>query len=520
MTIRKPDVTINIVPSYQKQINQAQKVLFVGQKTSAGSATSGQLYTDIGNANEQTPLFGAASMLDLGIRAFRKINKQSRVDAISLDDSGTGVDATGSIVFTGTASAAGTLTFDIGSSVNNRYSISVTNTETADAIGTALAAAINADTMSPVTAINTTGSVAITAKNKGLEGNFIGLRVTGSVSGVTIVVTAMASGANNPSLTNLFDVVGTNRYQTVVFPESYTVSVLSAFLDDRFNVDNNVLDGVGVICATDTFANLKTLVNALNDKTLFYILDKKVSDTYYKGSRIFEIDYVKASEVSAIRSLRLTDGADISRYVITTTGLKDNFGGMSIASLPYFNTSFYNLPLIDLQYDFTDSEVEQLKTAGGSVLGNNMSLNNVIAGEFVTTYKNDAGGNPDKTFKYLEYVDTASNIREYFYNNARTRFAQCRLTDGDVIPQRNMANPKIISAYFDELYQDLAKEYVLTQWGKDQTTGVEFLSYFKQNKTVTLDLELGKATVTMIVPIVTQLRAIYVTMQVGFSTNS
>lgn len=733
MTIRKPDVTINIVPTYQKQINHSQKVLFVGQMTSAGSATSGQLYTEIGNANEQTPLFGAASMLDLGIRAFKKINKQSQVDVIALVDHdtstaavgsmsfsgaatadgsfvaeitdgshqytvpvigpivaigsvtftgtagadgtitveigdisheyaidihsgdsadviggnlaslinadsscavsainttgvvaltakvagyagnsiliavtgtvsgvsyshinmhngydgdtatiiatnlaalinadgtcdtsaiaisndvnltakvagsagnsillaitgsaagvsyviipmGLGTDgaiaASGSIVFTGVPSVAGTYIIDVGSSVNNEYTIEVAAGETLTAIGNSLANAINADTMSPVTAVNTAGSVALTAINKGLEGNFISLRVTNSVTGVSVAVNVMSGGTVNPTLTNIFDVVGANRYQTIVYPESYTVSILSTFLDARFNVDNNILDGIGVICKTDTFANLKSYVNALNDKNLFYILDKKINETYYKGSRILEIDYVKAAEVSAVRSLRLTDGADISRYVITTIGLLDNQGGMSIASLPYFNTTFYNLPLIDPKYDFSDDEIEQLKVAGGSVLGNNMSLNNVIAGEFVTTYKTDAASNLDDTFKYLEYVDTASNVREYFYNNARTRFAQCRLTAGDVEPQRNMANPKIISAYFDELYMDLATTYVLTQRGIDQTTHVEFLAFFKANKTITLDLEKGAAIVTMIVPIVVQFRSLLVEMQIGFSTNS
>jgi phage tail sheath gpL-like len=628
MTISLPEVTINIVPSYQKTINHAQKVLFVGQMTAAGTATSGQLYTDIDNANGQTALFGAASMLDLGIRAFKSINKNSQVDVIPLadaspaavaatgsvqfngtasaggsftiqvvdishqytvtvglgdtaDDIGTalaalinadvtcavsavntlgdialtakvpgsagnsivvtvtgsatgishneipmsgGTDgsiaASGSIVFTGAPTANGTYTIDVGSSINNEYTISVTNGETLSAIGAALAAAINADTMSPVTAINTTGSVALTAKNKGLEGNFISLRVKGSVTGVTVAVNVMSGGAINPTITNVFSVITDERYQTIVWPQTYTSSILSSFLESRFNVDNDLLDGEGIIGATDTFANLQTLGNSLNYKTLVYIGDKKIVDTYYKGASILELDYVRASEFAAIRSLRLTEGANISRYVLTTTGLLDNTGGMSIASLPYFNTPFYNLPLIDPQYGFSKDEITQLNTAGITVLANNPDATHIIAGTTISTYKRDAASNSDVTFKYLEYVDTASNVREYFYNNSRSRFAQCRLTAGDVVPQRNMVNPKIISAFFDELYEDLANQYVLTQTGIDQTTGIEFLSYFKANKTVTLDLEVGSATVTMIVPIVTQLRKIFVQMQVGFSTNS
>jgi predicted extracellular nuclease len=132
----------------------------------------------------------------------------------------------------------------------------------------------------------------------------------------------------------------------------------------------------------------------------------------------------------------------------------------------------------------------------------------------VTTYKTDSGANADITWKFLNYVDTSSNIREYMFNNYKSRFAQSRLTAGSVSRGRDMANDVIIRAYTEQLYKDLAgPNYVLVQDGEDAFV------YFKENLTVTLDLGLGKATLTMFVPIVTQLRQIIATIKIAFDTE-
>jgi phage tail sheath gpL-like len=653
MPIRVPEIDISILPAYLKQQNVDQKVLFVGQMLT-GTATPGTLVTSIGNANEQDALFGANSRLAGMIRAAKKINKVSRMDAIPLADysrsplshiqsfvsdvgftynasdteftgarmqqkdlgggsyagdvisvpvftaatvvsyttftatddgtiryivdgkywngsawaassnswatscsgsdvtahiatltpTGTNItikvvtdtgstqmwvstftiayyatvaasSASGIIAFSGVATEAGTLYVSIGSKINHRYEIDITTSETANSIGVALAAAVGADLKCPVTVVNTTGSVAITASNEGTEGNSIGLRVEGSVAGITTAITAMSGGATNPSLTNLFDVIGDKRYQTVVYPSSFDLSVLLDLLNNRWNVNNNILDGVGIITITDTFVNCKSACLAKNTQSLIILNDKSVNSTYYKGASLLELNDVQSAEFAAIRALRLTADADISQYVISTNGIRDNLGGAAIASLPYFNTPFYNLPVIDEGLEFTLDEMAQLKTAGGSILSNNISNNLIIAGEIVTTYKTDPASNSDVSFKYLEYVDTSSNIREYFYNNLRARFAQSRLTEGDVQPNRNMANASIIGAFMDGLYNDLSgSDFVLTQAGETA------MRYFKNNRTITLDLANGKVTITMLVPIVTQLRKIVAAMQISFSTNS
>jgi phage tail sheath gpL-like len=515
MSVSNPRTSFSIISANTTVSNEPQRVLLIGQKTSSGSADSGALVQNIGNNSEENALFGANSILADMVRSFKSINKVSRLDAIALSDNGSGVAATGTLAFSGTPTAEGTLVISIGSSVNYRYELPVTTTDTAATLATALAALINADTKVPVTAGVATATVTITAVNKGTIGNSISILVEGSVPGVSVGLTEMASGATNPSLTGLFSVVDGLRYQTVVYQAEYTLSTLTtSFLDPRWNVNNDILDGVGIITKSDSLANLKTLGNANNTQNLIILGNKLISRTALRGGAIVELNYNVSSQFAAVRSLRLTEDANISRYVIGGDAL-DQFGGAAISSLPYFNTPFFNLPVIAQGDEFTQEEEDELNTAGVSLLGNNITNLTIIASQIVTTYKTNAGGNPDPTYKYLNYVDTISNVREYFFNNAKSDFRQSRLTEGDLIANRKMHNATSIAAVFTGYYASLSgPDYVLVQAGEDS------LQFFKQNLDITLDLSTGSVSAVMVVPIVTQLRTIIATIQLAFSTNS
>lgn len=510
MPIKMPRVNINIIPSYQAlQSNHEQKILIVGQMTSAGSATAGHLYSSIANDGSQDSLFGAKSMLAGMIREFQKINNISRVDAIPLADAGSSTAAAGSIVFTGTATAAGSLVITVGSSINHQYTIAVAKDETADQIGAAVVAAFAADTRLPVGGVNTTGSVAITASNTGTEGNAIQLSVTGTVAGVTYAVTQLTTGAGDPVMTGIYTVVGNNRYQTVVIPY-YGVAATASFLDGRWNVNNSILDGVAVVTNQDTLANIETHAAALNTKSIVMLPNKLTSNV----SSIFELPAIISAQWAAIRSLRLTAGANISQYVVAPNGSLDMVGGAALASKPYFNTPMYNLPLVAQSNELSEADTTALLTSGCAVIGNNPSYTTVIMGQQVTTYKTDAASNPDVTFKYLNYVDTASQVREFFYNNLRAKYSQTRLTEGDVVPNRSMVNAGVIASELDGLYTILSgDQYALTQGGSDA------LTYFKANRSISVDMANGSVSVVMIVPIVTQLQEINIQMQIGFSIN-
>jgi len=510
--INQPNVSVAILPANVAVPNASQQVLFIGQKN-GGSAIAGALIQNILNDHAEESLFGANSQLAAMIRDARKVNQVTQFDAIGIDDNGSGVDATGNVTVTGTATENGELLVTIGSEANHTYSIAVLDTQTATAIGAAIAAAINADTKAPVTAVNTAGDVELTAVNAGTLGNGITLKIAGTVAGVSVALVAMSGGLTDPVLTSVFDAIGSKRYQTIVWPYANT-AVVRTLLDARFNVNNKLQDGVAVTAQTDTLGNLLSTLNALNSQSIVYLCDKTTSTDTQKGAAQVELPYSKAAQFAAVRSLRLTDGADISDIVISANGSLDAFGGSALASKPYFNSNMAFLPLFDVGFGFNELEAEQLLTAGGSVIGNNSANNGVVLGEIVTTYKTDTAGNPDISFKFLNYVDTASQAREYFFNNLKKRFAQSRLTEGDVQRGRDMANDVVISGFLNGLYSTLSgADFVLTQAGENA------LQFFKANKTVTLDMATGTATVSMKTPIVTQLRNIFATMQLAFTVG-
>jgi len=482
--ILKPVVKGTIIPDTELVFDESQKILCVGQMTAAGTATPGELYTLIGNNNEQNALFGSHSQLAMVIRQVKKYNKKNRIDAIPLEDSGTGTGASGTIVFDGTSAGANsTIYIGAGDYFDNRYKIDVIAGEDPTAIGDKVAAAVTANTISPVSGTNTTGSVGFVSINAGTIGDAIPLWVEGSIPDITITITGMTGGATDPTVTDIFDVVANIRYQTIVWQYEYGLTELTSFLDPRWNPPNKIFDGSGITTFVDTLSNVLDALNAENDQNIELFPYPNVDITAYKGIWIPTMPYVVSAQFAAIRALRLTEGADISEYVIGGEGILDNFGGMAIGSLPYMNTPFKYLHVGDINQFWTEEERDEIKEAGGSIIGNNEANDKIIADEIVTTYKKNNADEPDLTFKYLNYVDTVSICREYMTTNSRERHKQSRLTLGDLIPNRNMANASSISSFLDELYVNLADQALVPN-------SEDARKFFKNNKTVTIKLKL------------------------------
>lgn len=514
--ILQPDVTIALANADRAVSNTDQKVLIVGQQLPAGSATSGVLYANLASTGApENALFGEASQIAAMIRAFKAINPLVQVDAIPLDDAA-GTAGTKTITIVGTASEAGTLVVIAGSETLHRYEVAVANLDTETQIAAAIMAAVNADTKCPFTAGVVAGVVTLTCDNLGTIGNDLGVETSGTIAGITGMAVAIGvTGATDPTLTSVLD-VATDRYQGIVWPfvVGSALDTLLLWLDARFNPTNAIEDGVAFSTIVQSYANVLAAGAAENSPSLVIFGDKLESETNYEGPAQNEPTYSKSAMFAAVRSLRLTPNASISRYLTSSASL-DQFGGPALASLPYFNTPIPQMPNITAPRGWTTSEVELLLAAGVSVIGANATGTAALVGEVVTTYKTDSAANADITWKFLNYVDTSSNVREYMFNNYKSRFAQSRLTAGSVSRGRDMANDVVIRAYTEQLYKDLSgPNYILVQAGEDA------IVYFKDNLTLTLDLANGKVTITMFVPIVTQLRQIIATIQIAFDTES
>ena len=508
MTIEKPSVTINIIPAQQLAGVTEQAVLIVGQLLAAGTAVGGDLQQDIGNDGAEDTLFGEDSHIAGLVREFKKLNKVSRLDAIGLADAA-GTKGTSVITFTGTAATeAGEYIVTIASDKNYRLTIPVAIDDTPTIVGAAITAAYAAIAKKPFSVGDDVGVVTATAENFGTLCNDWGISISGVVAGLTATLTSgWTDGATDPTLTGILDVVGDIRYQTILWPSAYALDEVETFLNARWNTSNDVLEGVAVQVKSETLSNLKTYADQ-NSQSIVVPGMKLIAEALFNGPGTLEMPDVAAAQICAIRALRRTNGASLTQY-LTTVAASDQFGGPAISSLPYFNTSLPNLPIALPQHDFSKADVTELESNAVATFGPNRAYNATIFGEFVTTYLTDIAGNPDDSYKFLNTVDTASVIREFFFVNLKSRYAQTRLTDGDLVAGRDMANEASIRAFCNRLYDDLADDALVQK-------GTAAKKDYNQNLVVAVDVRAGSATITQAPLLVSQLRVILGTIQINF----
>jgi hypothetical protein len=474
--------------------------LILAQGTSAGSFTSGALVTNISNElGTGKALCGAGSIGHLMIDIFKAINSQTRLDAIILSDNGSGVAATGSVAFAASSPATGTLYVTVGSYTKNRYAIATTTSSTATTIGDDLVTAITADSNSPVTAANSTGTVTFTAKNKGTEGNRITIEVESLPSGVTQTTTAFTSGATDPTLTGILSKIDASRYD-IISPVAF-LSSIKTHLEAKFNTRNQILDGVGIVCKTDTYANHQTALApaTLASKVIVYICTKLVNDTAYKGGAMPELDYTIPAYIAALRALRLKNNASISSFMMS----ENNRGGYFTAGLPYSNMKLNNFATIVAGKGFTLDEIEGLGDLGGSTLS--MDESGIVAVTnklWMSAYKQATPTADGYTYQTLNKSDCATTARAYIMTNLKNYYAQAGLTAGDS-PDNTLAryaNAKTIRAYIVGLYIDLTKfPYNVLQYSE------ALLNEFKQNLVVNVNTATGAVTGSMVFNLMGQL---------------
>ena len=518
--ISKPDVNIALVGANNVLGVAERRNLIICQTP---NATANALVTDIPDKTQAQldSLLGAGSYSRVMVQEWLDANRTGNnvgalLDMITVLDDGAAVAATQTMTVVGTTTEAGALVVSILSSKKYKKTITLASgsdeTDIADAITAAYAT-----TTAPFTVGNVAGVVTITATDLGTIGNDYGVEVSSIPAGVTsITVAAGVTGTGTPDITNVMDLVGsTVRYQGILLPKdlfAQVTEITTDFLDPRFNVSNDILDGVAFVGDSGTLVQTKANANANNTQSLVLVGNAiTVGNANKIGPEVVHpVDWT-AVTIMAIRARRLSDNASIAN-IVTTNSANDQFGGIALASLPLFNTPLSSVPVTGSVDLFDSAEQAELNAAGFSVVGPNKPITGTITGTVVTTYKTDPAGNDDVSFKYLEYVDTASVSREFMFNNLKATFAQSRLTDGDLIAGRSMENAASIKAVVKRLLSVL-KDNALVRDGRTADKIVD------DSLTVVLDLANRKATVALELPIVTQLEIVNVTLQLTFDTN-
>ena len=393
---------------------KAYKGLILGQKLAAGTATA-DVPVRVTSVAQAKTLFGAGSMLHGMVKAWLANNPTTELWVIPQSDNGAGVAAAGSLAFAGPASGAGTINLYLAGKL---YQVAVASGDTATAIGAAVAAAITADADAIVTAVNTTGTVALTYKHKGLIGNELDVRFNyyqGEVfpSGVSCVVTGFTGGTANPSLTAAISAMAEVQYDVIAFPytDAGNLTAMETELDSRWGpLRQN--DGRIFSAKNADFSGLSTLGNSRNSKHV------TIMEAYLEPTPVYE----KAAAYAAVSAFYLNIDPARPLQTLPLVGI------LPASQADRFIMSERNLLLFNgISTSYAD--------AGGIV--------RIERG--ITTYKLNAAGASDVSYLNVETLATLSYIRYDFRNYILTKYPRHKLADDGVrvAPGQAIMTPKL-----------------------------------------------------------------------------
>jgi phage tail sheath gpL-like len=380
---------------------QPHEVLLVGQQTSAGSATSGAVSIPR-SPDEAALLYGPTSQLYQMLKAYRAVDSLSPVSCIGLADNGSGVAATGSITWTGTATETSTQVFYVG---GRRVPVAVPTGTTAAGLETLVTDAFALYPDMPVTvAADASTGVDFTAVQKGVNGNqiFLGLSLMPgerNVAGFTFTVTAMASGATEPSHAAAVTAMGEDQYHTIAIgtADSTEVARYVTELEDRWGPMRSI-EGVAFVCKYDTQANLTSLGNAKNSQTLVIVGAEK--------SALELTPWETAAQVAADNALQCQiDPARATWGHILA-------GNMSAPKGSRFTRAERNTIL-------SDGVATVFATSDGR-----MAIERLV-----TTYQTNSLSIADTAYQDLPRVRTLAAFRYALRNRIGTKFANFKLAD-------------------------------------------------------------------------------------------
>jgi phage tail sheath gpL-like len=195
--------------------------------------------TSVFSPDDGARFAGAGSIAHRMVRAALRQYRRAEVSIITVDDDDTGICATSTLTFSGTADGQG---FIIGRIGNEKFTYTWEDTATAAEIAIGIDAIIAALHDLPATSSVATSVLTLRAKNAGVPGMELGKYDTDSANykpeitiygnGITVVITGFASGANNADITDALTAATAGAYKLVAVPykDADNVAALRAYL--------------------------------------------------------------------------------------------------------------------------------------------------------------------------------------------------------------------------------------------------------------------------------------------------
>lgn len=433
--LRVPLFYADIDPSNANTGQQTQRALIVGQILSSGTGQPGvpQICQGVSDAKA---VGGQGSMLALMTAAYRARDSFGEVWYLPLADGASSVAASGSLNFTSPPTATGVLSLYIAGQI---VSLVVTSTMTGAQIATALVAQIGTLPDLPVTAAvdgTTATKVNLTAKNKGLAGNDIDLRLNyggtpageSTPAGLTVTITAMAGGLVAPDVVDALANLGDQQFDFIAFAytDSTSLNAMQAFLSTqtgRWSWSEQLYGGA-YAAYRGTLGTLTTFGVTRNDEHMS-ILGFNGSPT---PNWVIAADYAAAIAVAA--------RADPAQPLQTVT--------LATMQPPPLSSRFALTDRNTLLYD----GISTFSVADDGTC----SIENAI-----TTYQKNSFGDADDSYLEVETMNTLTYVLRQLKSVVTTKYARKKLAaDGTrVVAGTNVVTPSIIRADLVAQYQTM-----------------------------------------------------------------
>ena len=446
-------VSFNVIPSglrvplfYAEIDNSAaftpvnsSRALLIGQMTSDGQAQEEKpvLCTSAAMANK---LFGRGSVLARMVAAYRTVDVLGEIVCIPVEDASSGTQATGTVALTGTAAEAGTIFLYI---CGKLVRVGVAQSDEAADVATTMAALINADKDLPVTATASSGTVTLTAKNKGTLGNDILVQKNlqglaggeSDVTGLGVEITAMSSGATDPDFTNAIKAMGDEQYDFIAVPYSDA-------------------------------ATLNAFSTAMND----------TSGRWGPYSQIYGHVYsMKRGDINALT----TFGATRNNQHETVTGIEPTFAswlpdalGAYVARTAVFISADPARPTqtgvltgitgAPAGERFMLTERQSLLTSGIATITTD-AAGTVTIERAITTYQTNAYGDGDASYLDSETLHTSAYVMRRLRSTITSKYGRHKLAnDGTRFgPGQAIVTPNIIRSELIAIYRALEREGIV-----------------------------------------------------------
>ena len=418
----------------QGLVANPHKALMLGQMQATGDATRNELKAITRDGFADT-FFGPGSILARMCNAFKKANPNTELFAIALSENAAGTAASGTIDVGGSASGAGTVFLLAG---GIQVYTPITSGWSGEDVASAVASDINGNSVLAFVAsvsVTSTEVVIMQAKGSAELTNYFDFRVNyfegqSNPTGVTLSLTAMSGGSNNPTPANVWAVTENEQFQHIISPYFDTTGMtsLEGELSDRWG-PLVALEGHGYTALPATQASATTFGNSRNS---FHITSPALNDSPTNSEEW-------AAVWGAIAAFNLNVDPARPLHTLKLPGI------LAPPQASRFTRTERDILLFDgIATWITDSS------------------GNVLIERSITMYQKNALGIVDPSYLDIQTLFTLIEIRFQYKTRMTNRFIVPRFklaSDGFVIPPGNkIITPSVLKAEIIALFTQLGEQ--------------------------------------------------------------